>query len=101
MPATLWHADAQAYAATDVRTGKPLATLYVDLYPRDGKYNHAAVWTLQSSATRIGRVPQAALVANLDRKGLTCASSRPCCTRSDTPSTTTSSATRNTQQSDN
>src|SRR5204863_1769592 len=63
--------DAQAYAVTDARTGAPLATLYVDLYPREGKYNHAAVWELRSSATRTQRVPHAALVVNLDRRGLT------------------------------
>jgi thimet oligopeptidase len=71
LPATLWHPDARAFVATEVRTGKPLATLYVDLYPREGKYGHAAVWPIRSSATRVGRLPQAALVANLDRKGLT------------------------------
>jgi len=68
--APLWHPDAQAYVATDVKTGKALATLYVDPYPREGKYNHAAVWPLRSGATRLKRTPQAALVVNLDRKGL-------------------------------
>jgi thimet oligopeptidase len=67
----LWHPDVQAYAATDVATGKPLATLLVDLYPRDGKYNHAAVWSYRGGATRNSRTPQAALVVNFDRKGLT------------------------------
>ena len=36
-----------------------------------GKYNHAAVWPLRSAATRDQRLPQAALVVNLDRHGLT------------------------------
>lgn len=71
MPARLWHDDAQAYAVTDSKTGRALATLYVDLYPRDGKYNHAAVWPLRSSATRLHRTPQAAFVVNMDRNGLT------------------------------
>ena len=66
----LWHPDAQAYVATDVKTGKALATLYVDAYPRDGKYNHAAVWPIRSGSTRLQRAPQAALVVNFDRKGL-------------------------------
>lgn len=67
----LWHADAQAFVVSDVATGKPMAQLYVDLFPRDGKYNHAAVWPMRGSATRLQRTPTAALVANLDRKGLT------------------------------
>jgi thimet oligopeptidase len=69
--AKLWHPEAQAYAVSDVATGKPLATLYVDLYPREGKYNHAAVWPIRASSTRLNRAPQAALVVNFDRKGLT------------------------------
>jgi thimet oligopeptidase len=67
----LWHPEVQAFAVSDAASGKALATMYVDLYPREGKYNHAAVWPLRGSATRIGRTPTAALVVNFDRKGLT------------------------------
>ncbi len=67
----LWHAEAQAYAVSDAATGRPLATLYVDLYPREGKYNHAAVWPIRSGSQRLRRAAQAALVVNFDRKGLT------------------------------
>jgi len=67
----LWHDEAQTYVVSDAATGKPIAQMYVDLYPRDGKYNHAAVWPLRGSATRIARTPVAALVVNFDRNGLT------------------------------
>ncbi|MBI5255337.1 MAG: Zn-dependent oligopeptidase [Burkholderiales bacterium] len=67
----LWHPEVQAYRVKDAGTGKPLATLWVDLYPREGKYNHAAVWSLRNGAVATQRVPQAALVVNFDRKGLT------------------------------
>ena len=71
----LWHDEAQTYvvsdAAPDGKVGQPIAQLYVDLYPRDGKYNHAAVWPLRGSATRVKRTPAAALVVNFDRNGLT------------------------------
>ena len=67
----LWHDEAQTYVVSDAASGKPIAQLYVDLYPRDGKYNHAAVWPLRGSATRVGRTPAAALVVNFDRNGLT------------------------------
>jgi len=68
---TLWHPDAQAYRVSDAATGKALATLWVDLYPRDGKYGHAAVWPLRTVSTALGRLPQSALVVNVDRQGLT------------------------------
>ncbi|MEW6705545.1 MAG: M3 family metallopeptidase [Pseudomonadota bacterium] len=71
VPAKLWHPEAQAYAVSDAATGKPLATLLVDLYPREGKYNHAAVFSYRNGSTLLGRVPQAALVVNFDRNGLT------------------------------
>jgi len=67
----LWHPDVQAYAVSDAATGKPLAALYVDLYPRPGKYNSAAVWSYRNASTRLHRVPQAALIVNFDRHGLT------------------------------
>jgi thimet oligopeptidase len=67
----LWHEEAQTYVVSDAASGQPIAQMYVDLYPRDGKYNHAAVWPLRGSATRAGRTPAAALVVNFDRQGLT------------------------------
>ncbi|HEV6967567.1 M3 family metallopeptidase [Roseateles sp.] len=67
----LWHDEAQTYVVSDAASGKAIGQLYVDLYPREGKYNHAAVWPLRGSATRIARTPAAALVVNFDRNGLT------------------------------
>ncbi|MBL8275592.1 MAG: Zn-dependent oligopeptidase [Pelomonas sp.] len=71
VPNKLWHDEAQTYVVSDAASGKAIAQLYVDLYPRDGKYNHAAVWPLRGSAMRIQRTPAAALVVNFDRNGLT------------------------------
>jgi thimet oligopeptidase len=71
VPATLWHAEAQAYEVSDAKTGQPLAGLIVDLYPREGKYGHAAVWPLRGGAMLSKRLPQAVLLVNFDRKGLT------------------------------
>jgi thimet oligopeptidase len=68
--AKLWHPDALAFRAVDVKSGRALATLYVDAYPRDGKYGHAAVWPIRSASSRLKRAPQAALVVNFDRNGL-------------------------------
>jgi thimet oligopeptidase len=69
--APAWHPEVQTYAVSDAASGKPLATLWVDLYPREGKYNHAAVWGLRSASLALKRVSQAALVVNFDRLGLT------------------------------
>ena len=69
--ATAWHPEVQTYAVSDAATGAALGTLWVDLYPREGKYNHAAVWPLRSVSTDLKRQPQAALVVNFDRQGLT------------------------------
>jgi thimet oligopeptidase len=66
-----WHPEVQAYKVSDAASGQPIASLYVDLYPRDGKYNHAAVWSLRNGSIAAKRTPLAALVVNFDRKGLT------------------------------
>ena len=67
----LWHPEVQAYAVSDAASGKPLASLLVDLYPRDGKGSGAFVWGYRNSSLSAKRVPQAVLVTNLDRRGLT------------------------------
>jgi thimet oligopeptidase len=67
----LWHPEVQAYQAVDTQSGKLLAHLMVDLYPREGKYNHAAVFSYRGGSTRLKRLPQAALLVNFSRKGLT------------------------------
>jgi thimet oligopeptidase len=67
----LWHPDVQAYAVMDTATGQAIATLYVDPFPREGKYNHAAVWSFRNGSLRLKRAPQAALVVNVGRNGLT------------------------------
>jgi Zn-dependent oligopeptidase len=37
-----WQADLKLYGVTDARTGQPLGAFYLDMFPRDGKYNHFA-----------------------------------------------------------
>jgi thimet oligopeptidase len=65
----VWHPDVRYYDVLDAR-GKRIAGAYLDLYPRPGKYNHAAVWPVRHGSTLAGRTPISVLVANLDRKGL-------------------------------
>jgi thimet oligopeptidase len=37
-----WVADLQLYAVSDASTGEPLGLFYLDMFPREGKYNHFA-----------------------------------------------------------
>ncbi len=37
-----WVSDLQLYAVTDSATGEPLGMFYLDMFPRDGKFNHFA-----------------------------------------------------------
>ncbi|MDO9316208.1 MAG: M3 family metallopeptidase [Burkholderiaceae bacterium] len=67
----LWHPDARTYTVTDRETQAHLGTLFVDLYPRADKFNHAAVWSLRNASGLADRRPAAALVVNFNRQGLT------------------------------
>jgi thimet oligopeptidase len=68
---TLWHREARAFEVRDDASGQTLGTFFVDLYPRADKYNHAAVWSFRNSASRISRLPVAAMAVNFNRQGLT------------------------------
>lgn len=37
-----WIGDLQLYSVSDAKTGEPLGLFYLDMFPRDGKYNHFA-----------------------------------------------------------
>ena len=65
-----WHAEVRYYDVHDADSGRFLAGLYLDLFPREGKFSHAANFGVHSTSTLANRTPYAALVANLDRKGL-------------------------------
>jgi thimet oligopeptidase len=64
-----WHEDAIPYMVRD-RDGSVLGQVYLDLYPREGKYKHAAVFGLRETkrdtdGSRV--IPMAALVCNFPR----------------------------------
>ncbi|MEO7297338.1 MAG: M3 family metallopeptidase [Verrucomicrobiota bacterium] len=37
-----WIGDLKLFAVTDAKTGEPMGLFYLDMFPRDGKYNHFA-----------------------------------------------------------
>jgi thimet oligopeptidase len=41
-PPYKWVKDLQLYAVSDSKTGEPLGLFYLDMFPREGKYNHFA-----------------------------------------------------------
>ena len=41
-PPYKWVDDLQLYAVSDSQTGEPLGLFYLDMFPREGKYNHFA-----------------------------------------------------------
>jgi thimet oligopeptidase len=66
----IWHPDVFYYDVTDAKTGKYLSGIYLDLYPRDGKYKHAAAWGVRGASRIAGRTPISVLVTNFNRDGL-------------------------------
>ncbi|HZZ91157.1 MAG TPA: M3 family metallopeptidase [Usitatibacter sp.] len=65
-----WHPDVRYFDVLDAKTGQYLAGFYLDLFPREGKYNHAAVFPIRRASRLAHRTPLAALVANFNREGL-------------------------------
>ena len=67
----VWHEDVIYLDVLDAATGELVGGIYLDLYPRDGKYKHAAAWPVRGVSTRAGRKPVSVLVTNFNREGLT------------------------------
>jgi len=75
--AQVWHPDVKLYVMEDADDGKPMGWFYADLFPREGKFGHAAVAGLSASRELAGRynAPLAVLMANFtppsgDKPGL-------------------------------
>jgi thimet oligopeptidase len=66
----LWHPDVKLYEVYDKSTGSMIGEFYLDLYPRENKYSHAAQWSLVNHKVwSDGKVttPLAALVCNFTK----------------------------------
>ena len=66
----VWDPSVRYYDVTDAKTGTFLSGIYLDLFPREGKFSHAAAFGVRSVSVAAGRTPVSVLVTNFDRKGL-------------------------------
>ena len=64
--APVWHSDVTAWEVME--QGRLVGRFFLDLFPREGKYKHAAQFTL-TSGVRGQALPEAALVCNFPRPG--------------------------------
>lgn len=65
-----WHPDVRYFDVHDAKSGKFLSGFYLDLYPREGKYGHAAAFPVRGVSRLAGRTPISVLVTNFNREGL-------------------------------
>lgn len=66
----VWHPDVKAFKIVNKADGKLVAYFYMDLYPREGKYKHAACFDLvggQEKEDGSWQIPFVAIVANVNK----------------------------------
>ncbi|MBS1169837.1 MAG: Thimet oligopeptidase [Burkholderiaceae bacterium] len=66
----VWHKDVRYYDVIDSKTLQRIGGVYLDIFPREGKYGHAAAFGTRGASTLAGRTPISVLVANFNREGL-------------------------------
>lgn len=64
-----WHEDVRGYDVIDLRTGKYLSSFYLDLFPREGKFKHAAAFPVRPVSLAAGSTPVSVMVSNFSRDG--------------------------------
>ncbi len=67
----VWHEDVRYFDVREAATERFLGGIYMDLFPREGKFKHAAAWPVRGGSLREERTPVSVLVTNSDRVGFT------------------------------
>ena len=70
----VWHEDVKAFAIKDKQDGHLIAYFYMDLYPREGKFKHAACFDLvggEEKSDGTYQPPFVAIVANMNKPSAT------------------------------
>jgi Zn-dependent oligopeptidase len=68
----VWHPDVHLYEVSDLGTNELVGHIYLDLFPREGKYSHAACFDIQPGCimdleASARQYPAAAMVANFSK----------------------------------
>ncbi len=66
----VWHEDVKAFKILNQKDGSLVAYFYMDLYPREGKFKHAACFDLvggQENEDGSYQIPFVAIVANMNK----------------------------------
>ncbi|KAJ1937720.1 metalloendopeptidase [Linderina macrospora] len=69
-PESVWHPDVEMYEVWEASGDEFVGHFYLDLYPREGKYNHACVCPIRSSCTNADgstEFPVAVMLANFPK----------------------------------
>jgi thimet oligopeptidase len=66
-----WSPDVRYLDVLDSKTNQFIAGIYLDLYPREGKYGGGVAFPIRGESRIASRKPLCALVVNLSRDGLT------------------------------
>jgi thimet oligopeptidase len=64
-----WQADVRGFDVFDGKSGAYMSSFYLDLFPREGKYQHAAAFAVQRGSMAGNVKPVSVLVTNFNREG--------------------------------